>query len=102
MEVSREFVVLAGLQLGEQLTDGLLHVGEFLDDLSAFAADSGRRDYPDCVGLCELGFAQRCAGARGSRTAFSSRHEGIKPSKGIITQTGSLILGPAGFEPAAS
>jgi hypothetical protein len=32
MEVSREFVMLAGLQLGEQLTDGLLQLGEFLDE----------------------------------------------------------------------
>lgn len=27
VEVSREAVVLAGLQLGEQLTDGLSHLG---------------------------------------------------------------------------
>jgi hypothetical protein len=30
--VSREFVVLAGLQPGEQLLDGLLHLGEFRNE----------------------------------------------------------------------
>ena len=32
VEVSRELVVLAGLQLGQQLPDGPLHFGEFLNE----------------------------------------------------------------------
>jgi hypothetical protein len=32
VQVSREFVVLAGLELGQQLLDGLAHLGEFLNE----------------------------------------------------------------------